>query len=198
MFCPSSDATLKVQATGRREVRDGDVVRLRARSGRYLSVDDNRVVTAVAARSANSDSMEFIVHTGGTTELKHRGCVYFEQRSTGVLLDADEDEEYISARWTDRGIWQRFALEKPLPDDLPPVTPVKSRSRKQEELSALLASSATPVKRKASQLSISSSSQPRLASQVETPKRRRSSCKINALQDGEDLEVPIARAVRVR
>jgi len=199
-FCPTA-AAIKSQAAGaRREVRNGDVVRLRTRSSRYLSVDEEGTVTAVAARGASSTSMEFIVHTECATALRHRGYVYLEQRGTGLMLDADEDEECVAARWTDRGSWQRFAVEKMVsPEDFAPVTPKKlSRAeRREEDLPALFALGTPPGKRKAG---LEPRGLPtRLPSQCESPsKRQRAACRVSAAQARGTVELPLARAVRVR
>mmetsp|Transcript_3665 Transcript_3665/g.10064 ORF Transcript_3665/g.10064 Transcript_3665/m.10064 type:complete len:621 (-) Transcript_3665:65-1927(-) len=193
IFCPvvpASAPSAKAHAMVRREVRDGDAVRLRTRSGRYLSVDDEGAVSAVAARGASSTSTEFVVHAGGASTLRHRVLVYFEHRATGLMLDADDEEERISARWTDRGLWQQFAIEKMSGlDELTPVTPKKQAQRltKEEEDAVALAAPTPPRRRKALQLGLQH------VHKVETPKRRRLLCR-----GGEATEMSGARAVRVR
>lgn len=146
-FCLPVNCATKSQAAGKREVRGGDTVRLRTRSGRYLSVGHG-VVSALAPREASAVSTEFVVHAEGSATLKHRGLVYLEHRASGLLLDADEDEEGIYARWDDRGPWQQFAVEKaPPPGELAPVTP-KKQSKAQD--SAVMSASPPERKRKAS------------------------------------------------
>jgi len=132
-FCPAATST-KLPVEARREVRDQDVVRLRTRSGRYLCVDDEGVVSAVAGRGATFSSTEFIVHAEGAPDLRHRSLIYLEHRATNRVLDADEEEDAISARWPDYGLWQQLAVEKiTRSDELAPVTPRKIRASARED-----------------------------------------------------------------
>merc|ERR1719195_1413682 len=98
-------------------------------------------------------SMEFVVHAEDVTALRHRSIFYLEHRASGLLLDGDEEEEEVSARWSERGTWQQFAVEKlQPPGDLMPVTPKKQlRPPKDEEDASALAVLTPPGKRKASQ-----------------------------------------------
>jgi len=177
-FCPAASCSAKFPAAARREVRGGDIVRLRTRSGRFLSVDDG-AVSALAARGANGVATEFIVHAEGASPLRHRAVVYLEHRATGLLLDADEEEEAVSARWRDFGQWQQFAIEKlPAPNELVPVTPKKHTHGLLEEEESPVTALLTPRKRKAPHLllavsGVQHSTPIRPSSQADLQKKRR-------------------------
>lgn len=100
----------EVLPTSRREVTHGDIVRLRARNGRFLVVGDDNVITA--ERGGSSSSAEFTVYVESAKTLRHRGIVYLRSRKTSYTLDADEEEEGLYARWSERGWWQQMAVEK--------------------------------------------------------------------------------------
>merc|ERR1719507_561976 len=147
-FWPSANSPAKLAAG--REVQPGDVVRLRARCGRFLAADVQQgTALALPARAATAAATEFIVHAKGATELKHRGKIFLEHRATGQVLNADEEEEAISARWSHKGEWQKFAVEKPSAPALP-QTPKKQQQAQQRALSSPALSS-PPQKQRTAQ-----------------------------------------------
>jgi len=148
-FWPSANLPAKLAAG--RKVQPGDVVRLRARCGRFLAADGQQgTALALPARAATAAATEFIMHAEGATEIKHRGFVFFEHRATGQVLDADEEEEAISARWSHKGEWQKFAVEKPAAPALP-QTPKKQQQAQQRALSSPTLSSPPPKQRRTQQ-----------------------------------------------
>jgi len=118
-FCHVSRAATEE----RREVRSDDIVRLKAKCGRYLAVVDGRL-TAEKNSVGNSD--EFRVHVEWDKTLRHRGIVYLRSRATSLLVDADEEEEGLFARWKDFGWWQQIAVEK-MSEEPPAVSPRSGR-----------------------------------------------------------------------
>lgn len=199
---PPASSLAKALLTARREVHDGDVVRLRTRSGRFLSVDGS-AVSALVARGASEVSTEFIVHVKGAANLRHRGIVYLEHCATGLLLDADEEEEGISARWRDRGTWQQFAVEKqPIPGDLLPGTPPEEQVPPGEEEAVNTPATTPPRKRMGSPLAA-------LARQQTTPltpvdlaetasKRRRRLCGKVPAFGADTADAALAKASRAQ
>lgn len=113
-FWPVASEVLS-QAT-KREVRNGDVVRVRAHNGRFFVVGSDGVVRA--ERGARDKSAEFTVCIEGATTLRHRGIVFLKSRATSLVLAADEEEEGIYARWNVLGWWQQLAVEK-VPEETP-------------------------------------------------------------------------------
>jgi len=96
-----------------REVRDGQVVRLRTSGGRFLSTAARgESVTAAVPKRAVGPRAEWIVCLQDSEVLRHRGLLCLQNRATMCMLDADEEEESIQARWEDTGAWQTFAVEK--------------------------------------------------------------------------------------
>ena len=94
---------------------------------RFLAADGQKgTAVALPPRAATATATEFIVHAHGATPLKHRGIIFLEHRATGQMLDADEEDEAISARWSHKGEWQQFAVEKPSAPALP-QTPKKQQ-----------------------------------------------------------------------
>jgi len=193
-FWPSANSPAKLAAG--REVQPGDVVRLRARCGRFLAADGQKgTALALPARAATATATEFIVHADGATALKHRGNIFLEHRATGLVLDADEEEDSISARWTHKGEWQKFGVEKPSALALP-QTPKKQQQAQQRTMSSPTSSSPpqklrkaqehaakvaatvgpTPIRRKKSMDLVDTS-----------PKRRRLSRKVAGPAPGFDL-----------
>merc|ERR1719410_710025 len=146
-FWPSANSPARL--TAGREVQAGDVVRLRARCGRFFAADGEQATAlALPARAATATATEFIVHAEDATELKHRGKIFLEHRATGQVLDADEEEDTISARWSHKGEWQKFAVEKPLAP-APPQTPKKHQQAQQRALSSPTLSSPPQKERRA-------------------------------------------------
>jgi len=97
------------------EVRDGDVVRLQANNGSYLSVTEDSVCSI---RRATCATVELVVHLKGATgHLRHRGIICLQSRVSNTMLDADADSDGLSARWDTKGTWQEFAVEKELPEE---------------------------------------------------------------------------------
>lgn len=95
------------------EVRDGDTVLLRAHNRRYLSVGPDDVVRAAKVAGP---AERFVVHVGqGRSALCHSGVVYLENKASRKMLDADNTQDGIFARYADHGHWQQFAVEKALP-----------------------------------------------------------------------------------
>lgn len=92
----------------RREVRHGDVACLRAHNGRYLTVEDG----VISASRNGGHRARFVVYIEASQELRHRGIVYLKSKLTGTLLDADNEEDGIFARFSDFGGWQQVAVEK--------------------------------------------------------------------------------------
>eukprot|EP00933_Yihiella_yeosuensis_P084832 TRINITY_DN9952_c0_g6_i1.p1 TRINITY_DN9952_c0_g6~~TRINITY_DN9952_c0_g6_i1.p1 ORF type:complete len:637 (+),score=108.86 TRINITY_DN9952_c0_g6_i1:51-1913(+) len=117
-FIPSKGklTTEAVRNGGRQEVRHLDQVRLRTHNGRFLGVEGE---TITAMRSSTSPAGEFEVHLQGAERLSHRSNIFFKSTATKMLLDADEEQDGIFARYTDFGNWQSFAVEKV--EDLKPV-----------------------------------------------------------------------------
>lgn len=107
-FWPPASEVL--HPTLKREVRSGDTVRLRSRNGHFLVVGEDGQMSAT--RSGRSSAAEFVVHVEWAKTLRHRGIVYLRNRATSLVLDADEAEEGMYARWNEFGWWQQMAIEK--------------------------------------------------------------------------------------
>mmetsp|Transcript_117671 Transcript_117671/g.333491 ORF Transcript_117671/g.333491 Transcript_117671/m.333491 type:complete len:674 (-) Transcript_117671:179-2200(-) len=151
-FCTPADEAYAASRKGRREIRSGDVVRVRTRSGRFLSVAGHSPeVCAVSSRSSTDAACtEFVIQVQHTKVLRHNGTFFLRSCANSLMVDADEDDEGISARYPDRGLWQQLAVEK-IAEDAQPATPVKHtpppRTRKEEESMAPVL--VTPTKKSA-------------------------------------------------
>jgi len=102
-------ASDKAPSSTRQPVRHRDVVRIRNRSGRFLAVKGETIITT---RSVKERSADFEVFIDGSGTLLHRGTVYLSSRVTSMCLDADEDEDGLAARFPDFGTWQAISVEK--------------------------------------------------------------------------------------
>lgn len=111
----------------RRTIRSGDIVRLQAHNGHFLSVNGTDVS---AARRVKDIANEFVLHIRDAPVLTHRAIVYFESRATSQILNADEEVAGLFAKHKHYGYWQRFAVEKPPrePEKTVPAKPAKKRS----------------------------------------------------------------------
>lgn len=78
------------------------------------------------AGAAVSDFRVELEH--GSKVLRHRGCVHFRSLATGRLIDVDEDEDGIFARFRQAGEWNSLVVEKVVEDSAPLITPMKSAS----------------------------------------------------------------------
>jgi hypothetical protein len=111
VFRPSADASgTSSEKVARRKIRSGDIVRLEAHNGSFLSVNGQKVV---ASRRAKNVANEFVLHFTGAPFLTHRARIHLESRATSFTVNADEDDEGIYAQFPDRGWWQELAVEKP-------------------------------------------------------------------------------------
>jgi len=118
-FCQTTarSARLGIQKRAKREVRHGDLVRLRAHNGRFLTVSRGSLA---ALPGASRPSAKFVVHVeaadwtdnGDAHALRHRGGVFLQNKASRRVVDADDEAEAISARWEDFGNWQRLVVEK--------------------------------------------------------------------------------------
>lgn len=112
-FCSPVHSVAKTKAQEWRALSDGDVVRIRSKSGRYFTTDKDGNISAVSSRAARGTSSEFVLRIEGAQgSLLHQGGVYLENRASRQFLDADEDRDGIYARYEDRGSWQLFHVDK--------------------------------------------------------------------------------------
>lgn len=138
-FCsaaPTQQLTGKTPSVEPKEVRDGDLVRLRSHSGRFLAATPSGVTAVLPPRSARAGASRRDATAGpvpkstvfevalarGAKVLRHRGIAYFRSLATGCLLDADTEEEGLYTRFDDPGWWQSFAVEK-VTEEAVPATP---------------------------------------------------------------------------
>lgn len=100
----------------RQPIRNGDTVQLRAHNGRMLSVGPkaNSSVTVTKASEAGKETL-FTIRLKEGNVLEHRGYIYLQSKATGQMLDADDEEDGLFARYSDFGEWQRFGVEKTAP-----------------------------------------------------------------------------------
>mmetsp|Transcript_97352 Transcript_97352/g.172364 ORF Transcript_97352/g.172364 Transcript_97352/m.172364 type:complete len:565 (+) Transcript_97352:54-1748(+) len=109
-----------------RSPRQGDVIRIIARSGQVLTMGDDGVMKATRRRPG--EQSEFILHIKGATTLSHGVSVYFECKSTSLVVNADPDKDGLFSEFEDLGWWQEFGVEKALHSKFTP--------KKKRELSA--------------------------------------------------------------
>jgi hypothetical protein len=115
---------------------DGLAVCIQDSAGRFLCLQNNGKIKA--SRRVSMDRAEFTLHLHSATatekafNLNHRGCLYLKHKATNRLMDADDTKEGLFARWTNRGSWQRFAVEK-LPGDAADALGTPSRKRPQRD-----------------------------------------------------------------
>lgn len=116
----------------RREIKNGDVVRLKSRSNRFLMLGEDGSV--VATRGGSNPSCEFKVHLERGKVMRHRSIVYLQSRTSGTMLDVDETEDGLFARYTDKGWWQSLIVEHAI-QVVSPETPEKQvRSTRLQDL----------------------------------------------------------------
>lgn len=97
--------------SAKRPICHRDTIRLRAWNGSFLAVDGETVVTT---RKKTGSLMEFKVFLdGGAETLHHGGALFLKSVTTDMVVDADEDQEGIFARYEDFGGWQEIRVEKP-------------------------------------------------------------------------------------
>lgn len=95
----------------KRPICHRDTIQLRAWNGSFLAVDGENVVTT---RKKTGSLMEFNVFLdGGAETLHHGGALFLKSVNTDMLVNADEDQEGIFARYGDFGNWQEIRVEKP-------------------------------------------------------------------------------------
>mmetsp|Transcript_3733 Transcript_3733/g.9522 ORF Transcript_3733/g.9522 Transcript_3733/m.9522 type:complete len:580 (+) Transcript_3733:60-1799(+) len=94
------------------QVQPGDHVMLQGHNGRCLCClpSEDGDVKADARRAARLRHFQLL--TEDEKPLRHRSRVFLRSVATGKVLDADNDDEAIRARWVDFGDWQRFTVEK--------------------------------------------------------------------------------------
>jgi hypothetical protein len=112
IFRTSADPSTKSAERLAKRVAHGDKVRLQAHNGRFLAVNGDSVSSLRPKDIRNPSSAEYEVCLENGEFLRHRGRICFQSRHTGLLLDADADDEAISARYGDLGEWQTFVVEK--------------------------------------------------------------------------------------
>jgi len=130
----------RVGKNQRRGVHGGDHVMLRAHNGRFLTVTSGKVAKLSKVPTAAS---RFVLHADcGGDPIRHRSIIYLESKTLGLMLDADEDEDGIFARYRDKGYWQAIAVEKlPAKPSRSPGTPTATAFDKlgQQEVATVLA-----------------------------------------------------------
>jgi glucan 1,3-beta-glucosidase len=104
--------------------RSGDIVRIQAHCGKFLTCCKGRVVASRRPTTAN----EFVLHVTGAF-LKHNSLIYLECRETAKLVNADEEEDGLFVCNRKRGETQGIVVEK-LPKEepetsLPRPSPIK-------------------------------------------------------------------------
>jgi len=160
----------EVSSQAVREVRHGDAVFIQAHNGRYLSVGGGRV----EAVAEPGPSARFVVHLGqGARILRHRCPIYFESKRHRAMIDTDEEQDGLFARFHDLGEWQRFAAEK--------AAPREPKARRGAVVSA--PSPITPTRR----------TQPLL---VDTPELKRQKAVVDGSAETQpcaDLALPVKR-----
>lgn len=123
----------------RQQVQSGDIVRIQAHCGNFLTLNRGRIV---ACRKPTVAS-EFEVHIEGGAALTHRAMVYLECRANCKMVNADEEEDGLFASQNACGELQGLVVEK-LPREhqetnVPTVSPVKKtpkKSRAEEQFPA--------------------------------------------------------------
>eukprot|EP00929_Paragymnodinium_shiwhaense_P013080 TRINITY_DN120938_c0_g1_i1.p1 TRINITY_DN120938_c0_g1~~TRINITY_DN120938_c0_g1_i1.p1 ORF type:complete len:613 (-),score=126.15 TRINITY_DN120938_c0_g1_i1:255-2024(-) len=113
-FCPTKGAEASSSSSkAAREIVDGQVVRIKTSSGKYLCTGTSEGQVLATVRGADGKKAEWIVHMKvKKTPLRHRSLLCLENRATECMLDADEEAESVQARWNDLGGWQTFVIEK--------------------------------------------------------------------------------------
>jgi hypothetical protein len=96
----------------RRVVRSGDRIQLLTIDGRVLAVGSGQHVLGAKRRRAAAASLTVHIPEG-EPGLQHRGVLFLETMAAGAaFLDADAHDDMVRARWSDKGQWQRFIVEK--------------------------------------------------------------------------------------
>ncbi|CAK0821215.1 unnamed protein product, partial [Prorocentrum cordatum] len=119
-FCPAAPAAPPLKGVGK-QVRANDIVRLRAKNGRYLTMAKGAVS---AQRSATGRDSEFVLHLKhGGGGLSHRGVIYLQSRDGRRVLGAEEEEETLQGNWNDFGWWQQLVVDKAPAAEQPSPSP---------------------------------------------------------------------------
>jgi len=151
-FVPAADA----RGDAGREVKSGDVVRIQAHNGKFLTVVDGKVTATSRATAVASAPSEFVVkvkvvHQGGNV-VKHRAIINLRCRANSCPVAASDAEEglFVSGKgpldeMDDYAWYQELAVEKQI-EDIAPATPPKSSIPEE----AAIATGATPRRRKTS------------------------------------------------
>lgn len=152
-FCRAAGLAKGNKEASRPEIRDQDVVRLRSRNGRYITVSAKGEVSA--QKKGTDKAAEFLLHVRHQAGLSHNSVFFLQSRSSSRnVLAADEDEEFLQARWQDFGWWQHMVAEKAPVAEQTAQSPVAKTPRRgsARELAARAtpASKTKPGKRRAS------------------------------------------------
>lgn len=127
-FCPAGPTAAAPAEFLGKQVRANDVVRLRAKSGRYLTMAKGAVS---AQKSGTGRDSEFVLHLKHGSALSHRGVVYLQSRDRRKVLGADEEEETLQGNWNDFGWWQQLVVDKaPAAEQPVPSSAAKSPAAK--------------------------------------------------------------------
>jgi glucan 1,3-beta-glucosidase len=182
-FCPGQRT--KSESSSRRErrpVRHGDTIMLRAHNGRFLTVQGE----CVSASEDAGSSSRFVAHMETNGDLRHRGYVMLQSKSTRRCLDADDAEDGIFARFYDFGVWQKFGVEKVVPLGRgQSLESLRSRGQSMESLRSTESLDSSP--------DALSKEQP-LAADAEQTKKRKSSTSV-PVPSVEVMETPKRRRV---
>jgi len=87
-------------------VWSGTVIRLRAHTGNYVDIDEQRVH---ARLTEEEDTKLITVEKSQGGEIKHNDQIFLKAH-TGMHLDVEG--ENVAARWNDHGGWQSFVVER--------------------------------------------------------------------------------------
>jgi hypothetical protein len=113
---------------------DGDVVRLRSHSGRFLVADPSSQTSSVVGCFPDhylGAAADFVLHVRGGGPVRHRSTVSLESCASSCAVDVDEGKgECVRTRWKGfGGSSQSFVLELALAPPAPEEKPAASRKR---------------------------------------------------------------------